>query len=130
MDYLFTRLKLITFSVWLDAGMDMVLRALCMAMDCGEGAGESLADMPFLVSASEVPCPDGDPACWVSVLIAPRLWPLPAAKDGKVLAACSIMVVPEGNQLVLCGAAVEPVEDPPSCCCLLRMYPLLPVVEP
>lgn len=130
-DSLFTRLILATFSVWLDAGLDMVLRARCMAMDSGDGAGESLGDVPFLVSVSEPPCPDGEPAWWLSVLSAPGLWPCPAAEDRKVVVVCPTIVVPEGNQLVLCGAATKlvPVEDTPSCC-LLRMYPLLPVTEP
>lgn len=44
--------------------------------------------------------------------------------EGMFLVPCPNVEPPTGYQLVLCG------EDTVSSCCLLRMNPLLPTVEP
>ncbi len=46
------------------------------------------------------------------------------AEVGELLVPCPNVEPPMGDQLVLCGA------DMVSSCCLLRIYPLLPTVEP
>lgn len=85
----------------------MVLRALCTT-----GGGGELRLVPFLVSASIFPSPRAGNAL-VSVFCVPSVQARKAA-DGSVLAACPVVVVPEGDQLVLCWVAAV------SCCGLLR----------
>lgn len=94
----------------------MVLRARCIVTGAGAGTGDK--DGPFLVS--DVPCPDVAPALG-SVLSAPELWAHP---DAEGLAMFPPVTEPEGDQLVLWG------EEPLSCCCFVRINPLLPVTEP
>ena len=99
----------------------MVLRALCTAI------GGCPGEVPFSVSVG--PCSDAVlmPG---STLPAPRDGPRSAAEGGRDLSVCSTpVVVPEGDQLVLCGVAPNAKPNAPSCC-LLRTYPLLPVREP
>lgn len=105
----------------------MVLRALCIVTGAGARAGDEA--VPFLVSG--VPCPDVVPVLG-SVLNAPELCVHPDAEAGGDLAVCPPVGEPEGNQLVLWGETPKPgvAAEPPSCCCLVRMNPLLPVTEP
>lgn len=109
----------------------MVLRALCIVTAAGTGTGDEA--VPFLVS--DVSCPDVVPVLG-SVLSVPELCAHPDADAGEDLVVCVPVGEPEGNQLVLWGEtpgpgfAAEPEPAPSSCCCLVRMNPLLPVTEP
>ena len=85
-------------SVWLEAGLDMVLRALCTAI------GGCPGEVPFSVSVG--PCSDAVlmPG---STLPAPRDGPRSAAEGGRDLSVCSTpVVVPEGDQLEIGRAHV------------------------
>lgn len=94
------------------------MRARCIV---GGGVFDTL---PFLVSVS----------ARLSVGLSPRLaapfeepWSGDRsieAEGGELLVPCPNVEPPMGGQLVLCRA------DTVSSCCLLRMYPLLPTVEP
>lgn len=85
-----------TFCAGLTAGLDMVLRALCIVTVAGAGAGDDAVS--FLVSG--VPCPNVVPVLG-SVLSAPELCAHPDAEAGMGLVACPPAGEPEGNQLVL-----------------------------
>lgn len=105
----------------------MVLRALCIKT--GAGTGARLGAVPLLVS--DVPCPNIVPVPG-SVLNAPKLCAQPDAEAERGLAACPPVGEPDDNQLVLWGETAKPgvAAEPPSCCGLMRMNPLLPVTEP
>lgn len=85
-----------SFCAGLTAGLDMVLRALCIVTGAGAGAGDG--PVPFLVSGA--PCPDIAPVLG-SVLSAPGLCAHPDAEVGRGLVVCPPVGEPEGNQLVL-----------------------------
>ena len=85
----------------------MVLRALCIT-----GGGGVLRLVPFLVSVSIFPVPKAG-STLVSVFWVPSVQARSDA-DGRVLAACPAVVVPVGDQLVLCWEAAV------SSCGLLR----------
>lgn len=108
----------ITFSAWFEAGLDMVLRALCTVT-----RGGMFIAVPFLVSFSKHPSARQGPVL-VLVLKAPWPWVWDVAERGSVLAAYPMGEVPLGDQLVLCWVAGE------SSWTLVRIYPLLPTVEP
>lgn len=92
------------------------MRARCIV---GGGVFDT---MPFLVSVS----------ARLSIGLGPGLAALfeepwsgsCKVEAGELLVPCPNVETPMGDQLVLCGA------DTVSSCCLLRIYPLLPTVEP
>lgn len=108
----------ITFSAWFEAGLDMVLRALCTVTR----GGVSLT-VPFFVSFSKCPSARLGPAL---VLVLKASWPgvWDVAERESVLAAYPKADAPFGEQLVLCWVAGK------SSWASLRIYPLLPTVEP
>lgn len=120
--WLCNRCWLFTFCAGLTAGLDIVLRALCIMTGAGDVA------VPFLVS--DVTCPDVVSVLFISVLNTPELCANPDPEAGRGLAACPPVGEPEGSQLVLWGETLGVAAEPPSCCCLVRMNPLLPVTEP
>lgn len=80
--------------------------------------------MPFLVSVSarlSIGLGPGLPALFEEPWSGGRNV---EAEVGELLVPCPNVEPPTGDQLVLCGA------DTVSSCCLLRIYPLLPTVEP
>lgn len=94
------------------------MRARCIV---GGGVFDTL---PFLVSVS----------ARLSIGLSPRFAALfeeawsgdrnIEAEGGELLVPCPSVEPPMGDQLVLCGA------DTVSSCCLLKIYPLLPTLEP
>lgn len=113
-------LRLFTFCAGLTAGLDIVLRALCIMTGAGDVA------VPFLVS--DVPCP-GVVSILRSVLNSFDPCAVPDAKAGRGLTKCPPVGEPEDNQLVLWGETPTPGTELLSCSCLVRINPLLPVTE-
>lgn len=113
----------ITFCAGLTAGLDMVLRALCIVIVARVVAGDN--DVQFLVSGG--PCPDVFPVPW-SVHRAPEL----CAHPEMWLARSPPAAEPEVDQLVLWGETPITVvaAELPSWGSFVRINPLLPVTEP
>lgn len=96
----------------------MVLRALCTVTRGGVSV-----EVPFLASLSKRPSARPGP---VLVLVRKAPWPKvwDVAGEGSVLAAYPMGELPLEDQLVLCWVAGR------SSWALIRIYPLLPTVEP